>query len=170
MSSSNCCFLTCIEVSQEASQVVWYSHFFQNFPQFIVIHTVKGFGMHTHTHTHTHTNTHLACKLRLLNSSSVQSLSSVQLLATPWTVACQASMSITNSLSLLTFMSIKSVMPSNQLTAPPTPNDSECIRSGICWCWWDTVSANPENSERVWNTRPPDLPLEKPICRLGSSG
>ena len=41
MSSSNCCFLTCIQVSQEAGQVVWYSHLFQNFPQFIVIHTVK---------------------------------------------------------------------------------------------------------------------------------
>ena len=45
MSSSNCCFLTCIHISQEAGQVVWYSHLFQNFPQFIVIHTVKGFGM-----------------------------------------------------------------------------------------------------------------------------
>ena len=45
MSSSNCCFLTCIQVSEEAGQVVWYSHFFQNFPQFIVIHTVKGFGI-----------------------------------------------------------------------------------------------------------------------------
>ena len=43
MSGSNCCFLTCIQVSQEASQVVWYSHLFQNFPQFIVIHTVEGF-------------------------------------------------------------------------------------------------------------------------------
>ena len=40
MSSSNHCFLTCIQVSQEAGQVVWYSHLFQNFPQFIVIHTV----------------------------------------------------------------------------------------------------------------------------------
>src|SRR5574340_414802 len=45
MSRSNCCFLTCIQVSQEAGQVVWYSHLFQNFPQFIVIHTVKGFGI-----------------------------------------------------------------------------------------------------------------------------
>ena len=44
MSSSNFCFLTCIQVSQEAGQVVWYSHLFQNFPQFIVIHTIKGFG------------------------------------------------------------------------------------------------------------------------------
>ena len=45
MSSSNCCFLTCIQVSQGAGQVVWYSHCFQNFPQFLVIHTVKGFGI-----------------------------------------------------------------------------------------------------------------------------
>ena len=45
MSSSNCCFLTCIQISQEAFQVVWYSHLFQNFPQLIVIHTVKGFGI-----------------------------------------------------------------------------------------------------------------------------
>ena len=45
MSSSNCCFLTCIQVSQETGQVVLYSHPFQNFPQFIVIHTVKGFGI-----------------------------------------------------------------------------------------------------------------------------
>ena len=45
MSSSNCCFLTCIQVSQETGQVVWYLHFFQNFPQFIVIHTVKGFDI-----------------------------------------------------------------------------------------------------------------------------
>ena len=45
MSSYNCCFLTCIQISQEAGQVVWYSHLFQNFPQFIVIHTVKGFGV-----------------------------------------------------------------------------------------------------------------------------
>ena len=45
MSSSNCCFLSCIQVSQEAGQVAWFSHLYQNFPQFIVIHTVKGFGI-----------------------------------------------------------------------------------------------------------------------------
>ena len=45
MSSSNCCFLTCIQISQEAGQVVWHSHHSQNFPQSIVIHTVKGFGI-----------------------------------------------------------------------------------------------------------------------------
>ena len=41
-SSSNCCFLTCIRVSQEAGKTVWYSHLLNNFPQFVVIHTVKG--------------------------------------------------------------------------------------------------------------------------------
>ena len=45
MSSSNCRFLTCIQISQEASQVVWYSHLFQNFQQFVVIHTVKDFSI-----------------------------------------------------------------------------------------------------------------------------
>ena len=45
MSSSNCYFLTGIQVSQEAGQVVWYSRLFQNFPQFIVIYTVKSFGI-----------------------------------------------------------------------------------------------------------------------------
>ena len=45
MSSSNCCFLTCIQISQEADQVVWYSQLLKNFPQFVVIHIVKGFGI-----------------------------------------------------------------------------------------------------------------------------
>ena len=47
MPSFNCCFLTYIQVSQQEGQVVWYAHLFQNFPQFIVIHTVKGFGVVT---------------------------------------------------------------------------------------------------------------------------
>ena len=45
MFGSNCCFLTCIQLSQEAGQVVWYSHLLKNFPQFVVIHTVKAFGV-----------------------------------------------------------------------------------------------------------------------------
>ena len=45
MSGSNCCFLTCIQVSQMVSKVVWYSHLFKNFPQFVVIHTIKGFSV-----------------------------------------------------------------------------------------------------------------------------
>ena len=45
MSGSNCCFLTCIQIFQEAGKVVWYSPLFKNFPQFVVIHTVKGFSV-----------------------------------------------------------------------------------------------------------------------------
>ena len=45
MSGSDCCFLTCMQVSQEAGKVIWYSHLIKNFPQFVVIHTVKGFGV-----------------------------------------------------------------------------------------------------------------------------
>ena len=45
MSSSNCCFLTCIQISQEAGQVAWYSYLLKNFPKFVVIHPVKGFGI-----------------------------------------------------------------------------------------------------------------------------
>ena len=43
MSSSKCCFLTCIQISQEAGQVAWYSNLLKHFPQFVPIHTVKGF-------------------------------------------------------------------------------------------------------------------------------
>ena len=45
MSDSDCCFLTCIQVPQEATKMIWYSHLFKNFPQFVVIHTVKGFSI-----------------------------------------------------------------------------------------------------------------------------
>ena len=45
MSSFDCFFLTCIQISQEAGKVVWYSHLFQNFPQFVVIYTVKDCGI-----------------------------------------------------------------------------------------------------------------------------
>ena len=59
--------------------------------------------------------------------SSIQSFSCVQLFATPWTAACQVSLSVTNSWSLLKLMSIKSVMPSNHLIfCPPV---SSCLQS-----------------------------------------
>ena len=45
MSSFNCNFLTCIQTSQEAAHVVWYSHLLKNSPEFVVIHTVKGFDV-----------------------------------------------------------------------------------------------------------------------------
>ena len=43
ISSCDYCFLSCIQVSQEAHKVIWYSHLLKNFPQLVVIHMVKGF-------------------------------------------------------------------------------------------------------------------------------
>ena len=51
MSDSNCCFLICIQASQKACKVAWYSPLFKNFPQFVVIHTFKGFGIVNKTET-----------------------------------------------------------------------------------------------------------------------
>ena len=45
MSGSNCCILTWIQISQEAGKVVWYSYLLKNFPQFVIVHTVKGFSV-----------------------------------------------------------------------------------------------------------------------------
>ena len=45
MSSFNCQLLTCIQISQEVDQVVWYSHLFKGFPEIVVVHTVKRFGI-----------------------------------------------------------------------------------------------------------------------------
>ena len=45
MSGSNYCFLTCIQVSQEVSKVVWFSNLFRNFSQFVVIHTIQDFSI-----------------------------------------------------------------------------------------------------------------------------
>ena len=45
MLGSNCCFLTCIQISEEAGKVIWYSHLLKNFPQLVVIYTVKGFSV-----------------------------------------------------------------------------------------------------------------------------
>ena len=102
MSSSNCCFLTCIQISQEAGQVVWYSHLFQNFPLFIVIHTVKGFGIVNKAEINIFLE--LSCFF-----------SRVQLFVSPRMVTSKASLFITNSRSLLKLMYIEAVMPSNHL-------------------------------------------------------
>ena len=86
------------------------------------------------------------CEMCMKFHLSVQSLSCVQLCATPWTAACQASLSITNSQSLLKLSSIESVMPSNHLilchpllllpsifpiipTGPPTPDIAQPRRA-----------------------------------------
>ena len=98
---------------------------------------------------------------RVIVFSSVQSLSSVQLFSTPWTSACQASLSITNSRSSLRLMSIESVMPSSHLILccpllllPPIPpsirvfsNESVlCIRWPKYWIFSFSISPSNEHS------------------------
>ena len=102
MSKSNCCFLTYIQISQEADKVVWYSHILKNFPQFA----------------------------KTLCFSSVQFLSRVWLFATPWIAARQASLSITNSRSSLRLNVHRvsdAIQPSHPLSSPspPAPNPSQ---------------------------------------------
>ena len=118
MSSSNCWFLTCIQISQEAGEVVWYSHLLKNFPQFVVTHTVKGFGVVNKADVFlelscffndpTDVDSLMSGSSAFSKSSlniwkvtvhvllkpflcSVQLLSHVPLFATPWTAARQAS-------------------------------------------------------------------------------
>ena len=84
MSSSNCCFLTCIQISQEAGQVVWYSHLFQNFPQFIVIHTVKGCGIVNKAEIHAFSGTFLLF-LMIQRILAIWSLVPLPFLKSAWT-------------------------------------------------------------------------------------
>ena len=86
-------------------------------------------------------------KLLLKLFSSVQSLSHVQLFVTPWTAAPQASLSITNSWSLLKFMSIESVMPSNRhnVLSPFLPSFNLSQQQGL-FKW---VSSSHQVAKRI---------------------
>ena len=96
----------------------------------------------------------------LVQDSSVQSLSRVRLFATPWTAACQASLSITNSWSLPKLMSIESVMPLNHhilcrplLLLPPIPPSIRvlsneltlCMRGPKYWSFSFSISPSKEH-------------------------
>ena len=136
-------------------------------------------------------------RYKLLQFSSVQSLSRVQLFVTPWIAARQASLSITISGSLLKVTSMKSVIPSSHLILccpllllPPIPpsirvfsNESTLrMRWSKYWSFSCGIIPSKETPGLIsfrmdWldllavqgNTRPPDLPLEKPICSSGSN-
>ena len=98
----------------------------------------------------------VTCKYLSVQFSSVHSLSHVWLFATPWTAACQASLSITNSQSLLKLMSIESVMPSNHLVLclpllfPPSifPSIRVFSNESALWIRWPnywSFSISPSN-------------------------
>ena len=83
MSSSNCCFLTCIQISQGTGQVVWYSHLLKNFSQFMVIHTVKGFGIVNKTEIDVFLK--LSCFLMIQRMLAIWSLVPLHFLKPVWT-------------------------------------------------------------------------------------
>ena len=91
MSDSNCCLLTYIQICQEASQVVWYFHLFKNFPEFVVVHSVKGFGIVsfiTHTEVFTfgpqmYRSFSLHWQAILSDQQCVQEFSSILILSPP---------------------------------------------------------------------------------------
>ena len=83
MSDSNCCFLTCIHISQEAGKMVWYSHLFKNFPQFVVIHTVKDFAVVNKAEVDVFLE--LSCFLMIQQMLVIWSLVPLPLLNPAWT-------------------------------------------------------------------------------------
>ena len=173
MSSCNCCFLTWIQVPQEAGQVVWCSHLFKNFSQFIVIHTVKGFGIVNKAEIHVFLE--LSCffddpadVVNLLSNSSAFSKTSLtsgsSLFMYCWSLAwrilsisllaCEMSATVwwfQHSLALLFFGN-----------GMKTDIFQSC---GHCWvfqiCWHIECSTFTASSFRIWNssTGIPSLPL-----------
>ena len=83
MSGSNCCFLTCIQISQEAGQVVHYFCLFKNFSQFVVIHTVKGFDIGNKTEVNVFLE--FSCFLIIQRMLPIWSLVPLPFLKPDWT-------------------------------------------------------------------------------------
>ena len=83
MSISNYCFLTWIQISQEAGQVIWYSHLYKDFPQFLVIHTVKSFGIVNKAQTNIFLE--LSCFSMIQQMLAIWSLVPLPFLKPAWT-------------------------------------------------------------------------------------
>ena len=142
MSSSNCCFLTCIQISQEAHKVVWYSHLLKNFPHFVVIHTVKGFGVDN-----------------LISGSSVFSKSSLKIWKFMFTYYWSLAWRILSIHLLACEMSAIVQKFEHSLALPffgigmKTDLFQSC---GHCWvfqiCWHIECSTFIASSFRIWNS------------------
>ena len=117
-----------------------------------LVHVYLSFALYIHPYLYP-TPTQKALELIKFYRFSVQSLSCVWLFVTPWTAACQASLSITNSRSLLKFMSIESVMPSNHLIlCHPLlflPSVFLSIRWLKYWSFHFSISPSNEYSELI---------------------
>ena len=164
MSSSNCCFLTWMQSSQEAGQVVSYSHLFQNVPQFIVIHTVKGFGIGNKAEIDVFLK--LSCFFNdpadlwnLISGFSAFSKTSMKSGSSwfmyYWSLACR----ILNITLLACEMSAFLWEFEDSLALPffGIGMKTDLFRScGHCWvfqiCWHIECSTFPASSFRIWNS------------------
>ena len=164
MSGSNCCFLTCIQISQEVGKAVWYFHLFKNFPQFVVIHTVKGLSVLNEAEVDVFLE--FSCFFNdptgvgnLISGSSAFSKSSLNI--------CQFSVHILLKPSLENFEHyFASVWDEGGcvvvwtffgITFWGTGMKTDLFQScGHCWvsqiCWYIEYSTLTEASFRIWNS------------------
>ena len=164
MSNSNCCFLTYIQISQEAYHVVWYSHLFQNFLQFIVIHTIKGFGIVNKAEIHVFLELSLFSLIQWM--LAIWSLVPLPFLKPTWTSGsskftycwslCWRILSIT---LLACEMSAVARKFEHSLALPffGIGMKTDLFQShGHCWvvqiCWHIEYSTFTASSFRIWNS------------------
>ena len=177
MPSSNSCFLTCIQISQEAGKVVWYYHLFKKFSEFVVIHTVKGFGVVNKAEVEVFLE--LFCFLII---QRFWSLVPLPFLKSAWISGSSQFMYRWNlawiilSITLLTCeMSVIVQRFDHFLALPFFGNGmkTEIFQScGHCWvfqmCWHIEFSTFTESSFRIWKSSAgiPSPPLALLIVKL----
>ena len=176
MSGSNSCFWTCIQISQEASKVVWYSHLFKNFPQIVVIHTVKGFGIVNEAEVDVFLE--FPCFFydpmdvgNLISGSSAFSKSSLNIWKFSVHVLLKASLENFEhySVSVLEEYNRAGIWAFFGTAFLWDWNESSC---GHCWvsqiCWHIECSTFTASSFRIWNSSAgiPSLPLALFIVML----
>ena len=173
MSSSHCCFLTSILISQEAGKVVCYSHLFENFPQFVVIYTVKGFGIISKGEVDAFLE--LSCFFNdpvdvgsLISGSSVFSKISLNIWSSRFTYCWSLAWRILSIALLACEMSaiVWSFKYSLALPFFGIGINTDLFQScGHCWvfqiCWHIECSTFTASSFRIWNssTGMPSPPL-----------
>ena len=162
MSSFNCCFLTCIQISQESGQVVWYSYLLKNFPQYVVIHTVKAFGIVNKAEIDVFLNTLLFLVLQQM--FAIWSLVSLPFLKPAWIsgssqftycwsltwrilsmtlLACERSTTVLEHSLVLAFFGI----------GMKTDLFQSCGHCGVLQiCWRIKCSTFTASSFRIWNS------------------
>ena len=164
MSSSDCCFLTCKQISQEAGQVVWYPHLFKSFPQFVVNHTVKGYSLLNKAEVDVFLE--LSGFFSMIQQMlAIWSLVPLPFLNPAWTPGSSWFMSCCSlawrilSITLLVCEMSSIVQPFEHYLALPffeIGMKTDLVQSfGHCWvfqiCWHIECSTFTASSFRIWN-------------------